>query len=106
MTWNYRVLRREVAGETVFAIHEVYYDEKRKPEQCTAQPVVPEGRTRAALTRDVAHYTKALTQPVLDYEAFGAGKSGQAMKGKRPQTNGNEKGKSRKRRTSPGRGGR
>lgn len=76
MTWDYRVLRRVIAGETRYAVHEVYYDDSGKPTSCTVDPVEPSGETLEELRRDCANYIRALDMPVLEYDSFG-GESGQ-----------------------------
>ena len=38
-TWNYRVVRKTVNGETIFGIHEGYYDDNGNLEGITEDPV-------------------------------------------------------------------
>lgn len=68
-TWNYRVLKKtdQKTGETIYAIHEVYYDDAGKPETCTENPVAPAGESLAELKRDMDHYLLALHKTVLEY---------------------------------------
>ena len=71
-TWNYRVLKKTDlnTGETIYAIHEVYYDDAGKPDGCTENSVAPMGETLAELKRDMDHYLLALSKPVLAYEGL------------------------------------
>lgn len=74
MTWNYRVIRRVVNNtgepEVMYAIHEVYYL-KGKPHTVTVRPAYPSGETFEELRRDMDHYARAISQPVLEYDEIG-----------------------------------
>lgn len=41
LLWNYRVIRTKYAGETIDAVHEVYYDEKKNIIGFSDDPVYP-----------------------------------------------------------------
>jgi hypothetical protein len=71
-TWNYRVLKKTdpATGETIYTIHEVYYDDAGKPETCTENSVAPMGESLAELKRDMDHYLLALSKPVLMYDSL------------------------------------
>ena len=69
MTWNYRVVRRVVNNEHVYAIHEAYYDDNRTT-SITEESVHPQGETLEELKRDCEHYLQALERPVLEYADF------------------------------------
>lgn len=70
MSWNYRVMRTFFKKECVyeFAIHEVYYNKRGKPEGHT-DAVYPNGKDYAELTRDFALYQKAFSMPTLEWDS-------------------------------------
>jgi len=68
MTWNYRVVKKTYTGDTLFGIHEVYYDDDGKPEMVTVDPVGIVGDDMNELRREYVYYLRALLRPVLDYE--------------------------------------
>ena len=75
MTWNYRVVKKScdnlVGGiDTIFNIHECFYDDNGKPEAITEDPVYPQGETLKELKDDIKFYLQALERPVLNYEDF------------------------------------
>jgi len=70
MTWNYRVIHRVEAGEDVYAIHEVYYDENHMPKMVTESPSYPMGETMEELQEDLNLYDLAMLKPILEYESF------------------------------------
>ena len=63
--WNYRVTRRELAGEVEFAIREVYYG----PE-CqigwTVNPAPPTGENLDEVRSELGRMLEATMQPVID----------------------------------------
>lgn len=67
MSWNYRVVR-DIGGLT---IHEVYYDERGKPNGMTIDEVGPRGETLKELKRSMKLYKQALKRPVLDEDEMG-----------------------------------
>lgn len=72
--WNHRVIRRtfEIGDEIEhqFGVYEVYYDTDGKPIMCTETPVAPAGETIEELRTELERYTKALENPILNYEDF------------------------------------
>lgn len=68
--WNYRVIKRLIAGETSHGIYEVYYDESGKPSACTESPVEPFGETVEELMLDLDRMRSAAGQPTLNYDDF------------------------------------
>ena len=70
MTWNYRVVKKTYEGETLFGIHEVYYDSDGKPDMVTVEPVGIVGDDLTELQREFVYYLRALLRPVLDYEGI------------------------------------
>ena len=75
MSWNYRVVRKNVymgktmAPEVKFAIHETYYDSD-KPTAITTDSMEPYGETLEELKNDLSYMVAALEKPVLDWEDF------------------------------------
>ena len=67
-TWDYRVVHREVDGESVYAIHEVYYDPAGVPTMVTENPVYPMGETWEEFQRDLNRYNMAMLNPILEYD--------------------------------------
>ena len=63
MTWNYRV----VVKDDQYNIHEVYYDDKGKPEFFTEDPLGPSGESLEELENDLEYFSEALSLPVLNY---------------------------------------
>ena len=69
MSWNYRIIKKKWAEDyTEFAVHEVYYDDDGKPTAVTETSVYPIGETEEELHRDFKNYSRAFTEPVLNYE--------------------------------------
>ena len=66
VSWNYRALKRTINGETVYAIHEVYYDDEGKPNGWTAEPSWPQGETAEELAADFDAYQMARRRPMLE----------------------------------------
>ena len=51
-SWDYRVVRkRNEEGESVFGVHEIFFDDEGRAWQCTEDPVAPTGATMADLRR-------------------------------------------------------
>ena len=71
-TWNYRVLKKtdRESGETIYAIHEVYYNEAGKPEGCTENSVAPMGESLEELKERYRALYAALSKPVLIYDSL------------------------------------
>lgn len=67
MSWNYRVMRRNLQGEDQFAIYEVYYNKRGKVKMWSSDPVFICGETLKELVKDFKLYAKAFEKPVLDY---------------------------------------
>jgi hypothetical protein len=79
MPWNYRVMSRNYAvpgsnePETVFEIHEVYFDlDKETSEETrlspTVDPITPGSDSLEGLRWELEHMLAALDRPVLAYE--------------------------------------
>lgn len=64
--WNHRVVRQSIGNnEWMYQIHEVYYDDDRRPIMSTTDPVGPFGETLEELVRDLNLFMSALKHPVL-----------------------------------------
>lgn len=68
--WNYRVLKRVVAGEISYGIYEVYYDELETPSACSSSPCEPFGETAEELKLELDRMRRATEQPPLNYSDF------------------------------------
>jgi hypothetical protein len=67
MTFNYRVIRKTYAsGETDYAIHEVYYNDKYDIESWSEDAICAIGDDLSELNTDVHRMLSALTKPVLE----------------------------------------
>lgn len=64
--WNYRVIRSVGEDETLYSVHEVYYDDEGKPESWTCEPVDLSAESVRALMKDVAWIIRGLTEEVLE----------------------------------------
>lgn len=72
-TWNHRVMRRIVDGETYLSVYEVYYDDKGNVTGWTDEPASPmhcpdvdsEGYD---LRADIQRFMDACDKPTLDWE--------------------------------------
>jgi len=71
MSWNYRVMKREVktpsGTEEFYAIYEVYYDKNNNVKMWSEDPVHIQGETLKELKQDLEYYAEALNKPVLNY---------------------------------------
>lgn len=74
MSWNYRMTRQSTGVPEepyIYAIREVYYDEKGKPNGWTADAISPDGET---FHEAIRQWTKALSdasaQHVLDIDTL------------------------------------
>lgn len=68
MTWNHRVMKRVIHGETIYAIHEVFYEDDGKL-SWTENEVYPCGETLEELEECLERMRLALAKPVLNYDA-------------------------------------
>lgn len=79
MTWNNRVVKRVYRKgsieETLYEIHECFYEGKPGPDNearsCTIDPIDPHGETLEELRETLVRMLAATYQPVLDYDAIG-----------------------------------
>jgi len=70
MSWNYRVVKKTTEGVTWYGIHEVYYDEKGRPDMCTQDTIGLQEESIEDLEFIINKTREALSHPVLDYEEF------------------------------------
>lgn len=73
-TWDYRVIKKKHDGNTIFHIHEVYYDESGAIESWTMEPIQPMGETESELREDIYHFVSALGKETLE-EAVAEGRA-------------------------------
>lgn len=67
MSWEYRVVKRVIAGVPWYAIHEVYYEaDGRTVEFWTSDPVAVGGDDTIELENDLDRYRAALGKPILE----------------------------------------
>jgi hypothetical protein len=67
--WNYRVLKH---SDGSFAIHEVFYDDRGKPDSCSEEPTGFVGDSLEDLNGALDLARRGLQEAVLDYESFGS----------------------------------
>ena len=72
MPWAYRVIKRYYpdTDEYTYRIHEVYYDKQMKIKGYSNDPVAPHGETFEDLYYDHNRQTRALIEPVIEYETL------------------------------------
>lgn len=73
-TWNFRVARRTLDGETSYGIHEIYYGSDGVIRFWTSDPVDPFGETVDELRADLTRMYAATFEDVIDLDALEAGK--------------------------------
>jgi hypothetical protein len=69
MSWNHRVVRREYpSGEVMYQIHEVYYNQARKADSCTQEPVSLMAEDLEDLRWTLQKMLACIDRPTLDYD--------------------------------------
>jgi hypothetical protein len=72
MTWNYRIVRKQVDGEHYFQIYEVYYEGKgisdKNIKYMSQEPIAPFGHSKKELKHDMKIMSQAFKLPVINYE--------------------------------------
>ena len=72
MTWNYRIMKRDLDGVTVYEIHEVYYKDNGEVEMWTEEPVSFDGFRSSSpekLIEQVKNILEDCTEhSILDYD--------------------------------------
>lgn len=75
MTWNYRVVKQihDTHGgeETLFQIHEVYYDKKGEVVRMTEDAIPLDSETVEGLCDVLVEIQKAFAKSVLEHDARG-----------------------------------
>ena len=64
-TWNYRVVKTATDGETIFGIHEVYYDDDDKPQMYSTEPCPVFSEDLDGLRKECERFLFAVSKPVL-----------------------------------------
>ncbi len=64
MSWDYRIIRAEAGGESLFSIHEVYYSDKSRP-MWTASPAPVIALSAEEIKEVLAMMQKAFERPIL-----------------------------------------
>ena len=63
VTWDYRVVRkRGQAGDLLYAVHEVFYDEENRAWACTEEPVLPMGESLDGLRKEFLMHLAAVVE--------------------------------------------
>jgi|ETNvirnome_2_300_1030623.scaffolds.fasta_scaffold00786_13 hypothetical protein len=70
MTWNYRVFKQMFHGESLFSIHETYYEDDKKVMAVTDSPSSPYGDTKKEIKRDLEMMLEAFNKPTLKWDAW------------------------------------
>ncbi len=75
MSWNYRVIRKKYKtpsgrNENYLEIHEVYYDDKNKPNGVTENAVTIGGEDIKSLRWSLEQIELATHKKILDYSFF------------------------------------
>jgi len=68
VSWNYRVIRFDEAGEPIYQIHECHYSRKGEtiPTQWTEEPAHLISETRNGLLWSLSMMAEAVSHPVLE----------------------------------------
>ena len=67
MSWNYRVIRKQLSkNEEIYEIHEVFYSEKGKIENWSADPIAPHGSSASELLNSIMLMLECLQKPILE----------------------------------------
>jgi len=64
--WDYRIIKSIEPGESIYKIHEVYYDDNGNIDGWTEEPVLPCGENTGELREDIHYFLEAFRQPVLE----------------------------------------
>lgn len=68
--WNYRVLYSKEHDEEYFAIHEVYYNDKREPDGYVETPAVVMSDDVKGMTEVLKMFSETLEKPTIDKANF------------------------------------
>jgi hypothetical protein len=69
MIWNYRAIKETCEGETVYQVHECYYDDKGELERWTKDAVCAQGETLTELMVELRMMVHDVgSRPALDME--------------------------------------
>jgi hypothetical protein len=67
MSWNYRVMRKTVDGETSWGVHEVFYDDDGRVTGWTPEPVAVAGDSLEEIQQQLARMAEAAERPPLEF---------------------------------------
>lgn len=70
MTWNYRVMKKNIAGEDCYAIHEVHYDVKGNKEHTVEDVSAGNMESVAELRTVLQMMLEACDEPALSSKDF------------------------------------
>jgi len=71
MTWNYRIVKREMDGELYYGIHEAYYNKRRKkPHSITERSMIGYFDSIDELEKELQCMLHAFEKKPLKYEDF------------------------------------
>ena len=65
MSWNYRIIQKNVDEFVSFEVHEVYYRPDGSIEGWSENPVIPYGETPEELKKDLTKMLQAFEKPIL-----------------------------------------
>ena len=71
MTWNYRIFKRNYDGETLYELHETFYDKDNKPDSWTKEPEFGPYESACELIEELRvmlEDAKKYKNDVLDYD--------------------------------------
>lgn len=64
MHWIYRIIKHDKSKPVYFAVHEVYYDDKGRIENWTADPINAIGDNKQEVLKTLKHMIEDTKQPV------------------------------------------
>lgn len=72
MTWNYRIMKRQIGSFVSYDVHEVYYNADGSIKAWTENSIKPSGETIEELKEDFSMQLRAFEKPILDYDQLSA----------------------------------
>ncbi len=71
MSWNHRIVAEKDGGETIYRIHEVFYDDGGSPTSWTEDPVIPVGDSVGVIRHEYDLMRIAFFRPALHIRSEG-----------------------------------
>ena len=68
--WNFRILKHDKGKDSWYGIHEVFYDDNKKPIACTQGPVDTVTDSVEGVKWILKKMTLGAKKPILKYEMF------------------------------------